>query len=131
MRRTTEVALATILLALCLTKAAAEEAIEGTWEGKTDGRRSATLVVAEIAGRLEGHVIFYVLDKKFSDPDAKEVGQEEHEIRDLKWDGKVLSFSIPEPDFKFTMTVTGDNRGVLKRFATAEQPELTINMQRR
>jgi len=129
-RRTIEIALATILLSLFLAKAA-DEPVEGTWEGKTNGHRAVTVKVLEIRDRLEGHVIFYVVDKKFSDPDAVEVGQEEHEVSDLKWDGKVLSFKTREPDLTFTMTVTGEDTGVLKRDATKEQPEQTFSMKRR
>ena len=129
MRKTIEVALATIILALCLTKAAGAP-IEGTWEGKLDGRKAVTLKVVEIAGHLDGHVVFYVVDKKFSDADARVVGQSERDLTGLKWDGKVLRFSLQHPAVAFEMTVTGPNAAVLKRHASGEAPEAAIPMQR-
>ena len=125
MRKTLEVGFATIILALCLTKAAGAP-IEGTWEGKLDGRKAVTLKVVESSGHLEGHVIFYVLDKKFSDADAHVVGQSERDLSDAKWDGKVLRFSFQDLEVAFEMTVTGPNTAVLKRL----KPELTISMYR-
>lgn len=125
MRKTLEVGFATIILALCLTKAAGAP-IEGTWEGKMDGRKALTLRVVENSGHLEGHVIFYVVDKKFSDADARVVGQSERDLTNAKWDGKMLRFSFQDPDAAFEMTVTGPNTAALKRL----KPELTIPMQR-
>jgi hypothetical protein len=125
MRKTLEVGFATIILALCLTKAAGQP-LEGTWEGKIDGRKAVTLKLAETGGHWEGHVIFYVLDKKFSDADAQVVGQSERDLNDLKWDGEVLRFSSQDPDVAFEVTVTGSRTAVLKRL----KPELVVPMER-
>jgi hypothetical protein len=118
-----EVALATIILALCLSKAAGKP-IEGTWEGTIAGQRAMTVKIAEVAGHLEGHAILYVVDKKFGDADARAVGQSECDLSDLKWDGKTLRFIAA--DVPFEMTITGANAGVLKR----QNPEMTVSMKR-
>lgn len=125
MRKTMEVALAAIILALCLTKAAGAP-LGGTWEGKIDGRRAVTLKVVEVGGHLQGHVIFYVLDKKFGDADAREMGQSERDLTNLNWDGKVLRFSFQDPEVAFEMTLTAPNTAILKRL----KPELSVPMQR-
>ena len=129
MRKTIEIGLATIVLALCLTKAAGAP-IEGTWEGSLDGRKAVTLKVSESNGRLEGHVVFYVVDKKFGDRDARAVGQVEHDIIDPKWDGRTLRFSVEDPHVEFEMTTNGGSTALLKRRANGETPELTVSMHR-
>jgi hypothetical protein len=126
MRKTIEVSLATLILALCLTKAAGAP-IEGTWEGKAAGRKAVVVKIAEMGGRLTGHAIFYVVDKTIDDPDAAIVGQDERELSDLRWDGKVLRFSVPGSDAAFEMTVTARGAATLKR----ENPEMSVEMTRR
>lgn len=69
MRKTIEVAFATVILALCLTKAAAAP-VEGTWEGKINGQKALTLQITETGGRLHGRLTLYVVDTKFGDPAA-------------------------------------------------------------
>ena len=129
MRKTIEVALATVAVALFLAKAAAAPAA-GTWEGKLDGRKAVTLTVKESDGRLSGHATFYVVDKKFGDPDAQVVGELEHDLSDVIWDGKALRFSIHDPDVAFEMTITGVNLAVLKRLTGENAPEATVSLQR-
>jgi hypothetical protein len=129
MRKTIEMGLATILLALCLTKAAGAP-VEGTWEGSLDGRKAVTLKVVESNGRLEGHVVFYVVDKRFGDREARVVGQVEHDITDLKWDGRMLCFSVQDPHVEFEMTTNGGSTALLKRRANDQTPELTVSMHR-
>jgi hypothetical protein len=123
MRKTIEVALATIILALCLSKAAGMP-IEGTWEGTIAGKKAMTVKIAEVAGNLEGHAILYVVDNKFGDPDARLVGQSQSDLGDLKWDGKTLRFIAA--DAQFEMTVSGANAAVLKR----QNSEMTVSMKR-
>jgi hypothetical protein len=129
MRKTIEVAFATIILALCLTKAAGAP-LEGTWEGKINGQKAMTLKITGVAGHLEGSVIMCVVDTKFGDPEAHTVGQEQRTLADVKWDDKTLRFSIRDPDAYFEMTVTGSNSAVLKRLAGSHAPELTLQLQR-
>ena len=117
MRKTIEVALATIILALCITKAAGAP-IEGTWIGTIHGQKAMTLSVSEVGGVLSGYIVMYVVDKKFGDPDARVVGQDDRELRNVKWDGKVLRFSVQDPDAVFEMTPTGPNAGVLKSLSS-------------
>jgi hypothetical protein len=58
-------------------------------------------------------------------------GQVESDLANLKWDGKTLRFSIPDPGVDFEMTVTGANGATLKRLASAESPEGTFQLQRK
>jgi hypothetical protein len=113
MRKTIEVAFATIILALCLTKAAGAP-IEGKWIGTINGQKAMTLTVSEVGGKLSGHMVMYVVDKKFGEPDARVVGQDDRELSGVKWDGKVLRFAVHDPDADFEMTVSGPNNAVLK-----------------
>lgn len=113
MRKTIEVGFATIILALCLTKAAGAP-IEGTWIGTINGQKAMTLTVSEVGGNISGHIVMYVVDKKFGEPDAHVVGQDDRELNNVKWDGKVLRFSVQDPDADFEMTVSAPNAAVLK-----------------
>jgi hypothetical protein len=126
MRKTIEVAFATIVLALCLTKAAGAP-LEGTWEGTINGQKALTLKVTNVAGHFEGSLVMYVVDKKFGDPDARIVGQAEHTLSNPRLADNVLRFSIHDPDVTFEMTPTGGNSAVLKQ----HHPERTFPMQRK
>jgi hypothetical protein len=135
MERTLQVCLLAGLMALALPKAAAAP-VEGTWEGKTArGQKSMTLQVRERDGKLEGSVVFYVFDKKMDDPEAKVVGQEERPLTDVRWDGKMLRFSVPHegtdaPITGFEMVVTGTGSAELNRLGQDGKPELTLKMVR-
>jgi len=123
MRKTIEVGLATIILALWLTRAAGAP-IEGTWEGTIAGQKAMTVEIKDVAGHLNGKAMLYVVDKKFGDPAARVVGQDDRKLSDMKWDGKTLRFVVA--DVPFEMTISGANAAVLKR----QNPEMTLSMKR-
>ncbi|HKE22793.1 MAG TPA: hypothetical protein VKB88_10410 [Bryobacteraceae bacterium] len=130
MRKTIEVAFATIILALCLTKAAGAP-LDGTWEGTVNGQKALKVTIESTLDHLHGTMVMYVVEPKFGEPGAHIVGQLEHRLSHIKRDGKTLYFSIEEPDVNYEMTLTGPNRGVLKQHAHDNSPELTVPVQRR
>ena len=126
MRKTIEIAFATIVLALCITKAAGAP-VEGAWIGTIHGQKAMTLTISEAGGTLSGHIVMYVVDGKFGEPGARVVGQDDRELGGVKWDGKVLRFSVRNPDATFEMTATGPNTAVLKTLNSG----LTASLRRR
>jgi len=108
-------------------------AIEGKWEGETNGLKAVTVTVRENKGQIEGSVIFYVV-RDDGGQGRQVVGQDERKMLETHWDGKTLRFAVGAPDFdpdspgvRFTMTVTGDKKAELKRLG---KDELTLALAR-
>ena len=130
MRKTMEVALATIILALCLTKAAGAP-LDGTWEGTIHGQKALTVTMEGAPEHWRGTLVMYVADSKFGEPGAHIVGQIEHTLTNIKGDGKSLRFSVEGADVDYEMTLTGEGRALLLQHAHGDTPEVTVPLQRR
>ena len=124
MRQTLQVCLLAGLMALCLVKAAAAP-VEGTWEGTTDGVKSATVTVRERDGILGGSVIFYIIRDEGS---GKHTGAPTPPLTMMgtQWDGSVLRFSVnaEKKSVFFEMHLTGESRAELTRLAQNGEPEM-------
>jgi hypothetical protein len=135
MERTLQVCLLAGLIGLALPKAAASP-VEGVWEGKIEGLRAATLQIHGRDGKMEGNVIFYIVDKTFHDAGARIIGTQKRPMTKVRWDGKVLRFSVPHKDpddalsTDFEMTLTGSDSAELRRMGANGQQETTVRMVR-
>ncbi|MGA2194265.1 MAG: hypothetical protein ABSH40_03265 [Bryobacteraceae bacterium] len=111
------------LMVGALFAAIEKPAIEGNWEGESNGLKAVAITVHENKGQMEGSVIFYVM--RNDDGQSKRiVGQDERKMLETHWDGKTLRFAVGAPDFepgapgvRFAMTITGDKKAELKRLA--------------
>ncbi len=116
------------LAALTSCSGVAGPSVFGIWEGELQGVKAVTLTVHDVRGKLEGAVVFYVVDKKFTDPDKKIVGRDERPLVKPTWDGVTLRFRAA--DLAFEMRLTGENKGILRRLRPAGGSDLSVPVSR-
>ena len=131
MKRTLNICLLAGILVLCLVKGAASP-ISGTWEGRRDGVRAATITVRETDGILGGSVVFYIIRDEGSGA-RNGAATPALPMVATQWDGRVLRFSVVTQDGRsidFELRVTGAGQAELRRPAQHGEPELSVPMQR-
>jgi hypothetical protein len=109
-----------VLGILCLSVfAVAASPILGTWQGETEGQPSVILTVIDNRGKLDGTVVFNVLQKEGDK--FKVVNGHQSALLNPNLDGKLFKFDIQDPNdpsgkatLSFEMRLTGNDEGVLK-----------------
>jgi hypothetical protein len=130
MTKTVEILLATIILTLCLTKAAGEP-IEGTWEGMYTGQGGIRLEFSHVDGHLVGSMISWVVLAKRGDPPSPHhrSARKRSQRSQLGW--QIIALCHLRPPIAYEMTLTSPNSAVLKRLPNPIAPIATVQMQRR
>ncbi len=100
----------------------------GRWEGSMAGRKAVSLEVRD-APQLHGSIVFYILHDQ-GDGSHNGSASPALPMRDLKWDGEALRFSVDAGDgpVRFEMRAAGEGRAVLKRLAAGDAGEVTIEL---
>lgn len=128
MSSTTRFVLLAALVASVFARAAAAP-ITGAWQGFDKGRKAVSLEVRD-SPTLQGSIVFYIVRDDLTGGEHDGAATPALPMRDLKWDGKVLRFSVEAGDRRlaFEMQQAGDRKAVLKRLATDDLPELTVEL---
>ncbi len=126
MKTSVQVCLAAVALAAC--SGIAGSSVYGTWEGELGGVKAVTLTVRDVHGKPAGDVVFYVIDKKFTDPDKRIVGRDKRPLVNPTWDGKTLRFRAA--DKAFAVTLSGEGKAILDRLRDDGKPDLSVAVSR-
>ena len=121
----------TAALAFCVAMSTAP--VAGTWEGSVEGAKAVTLKVLDRDGKPGGSAIFYIMRDEGS---GKHIGAASPEtpIEDARWDGKVLSFSVHNPEgetIRFAMTLTGEDAAQLAVLDDTGKQQRSVPLLRR